>query len=119
MADARCTVGGSAEEQTALFKALQFQQHMEVLTLELQNDVNNGDLQNPDPWTAAQKHALKQKHYNQALVIAAALLGVWRALAPENISLDNELDLLCSRVLQLAEDAKGIFHLAPIGCSLD
>lgn len=107
MTEARCTPCGSVAELAAYFRATQFQQEVERITLELKDELfAYDDTHESDPFMPRKELALKQKLYNRGLVISAAVLLIRRSLAPRETNFDHEIDLLCSRVYPLAEDAR-------------
>ncbi|OAG43051.1 hypothetical protein AYO21_02670 [Fonsecaea monophora] len=105
LTEVRSTARGSIEEVAAYYRVTQFQGEVEQITLGMQREVT------VSTHGGTEELALKQKYYNRGLVITAVLLCVQRALAPKESRFAHEIDLLCSRVYQLAEDARAYLPL--------
>lgn len=106
MAHARTVGIGSYEERVVYVWATELQHKLDLITLDLQYEVYNKIVSGSDPSAAAKVHAQNQRNYNQALAISAQLICMRQAFSPANDDLEGEVDMLCSRMLQLAEDAR-------------
>lgn len=106
MAHARSAISDSVKRHASYQEATEVQYELDRITLDLKTKVYASKPHTADPILAARNHAQHQRSYCQALGISAQLLCIRRALSPAHSTFDDELDVLSSRMLQLAEDTR-------------